>query len=251
MNETPLTPPPLPSSRPSTAPSPGDTPSPAQLDGVLGTTESLLRNPARIVQRARDGSTGRVLLHLGAILLPGALGYGLVVGAFSGGTQLWAAPLKVAAGLVLSGLICLPSLYIFGCLTGSTARLRDVLSLVSGLLALVTVLLLGFAPVAWVFSQSTQSLVAMGVVHLLFWMTASLFGLRFLSAGFRQLEGRSTGVLRLWMLLYLIVGLQMTTTLRPLIGTSDRFLPTEKRFFLSHWSHCLRAPETAETPRSP
>ena len=28
---------------------------------------------------------------------------------------------------------------------------------------------------------------------------------------------------------------QMTTALRPIVGTSDDFLPKEKKFFLKHW----------------
>jgi hypothetical protein len=32
----------------------------------------------------------------------------------------------------------------------------------------------------------------------------------------------------------------MTTALRPIIGKSDTFLPAEKKFFLAHWSDCLR-----------
>jgi hypothetical protein len=31
----------------------------------------------------------------------------------------------------------------------------------------------------------------------------------------------------------------MTTALRPLIGTSKTFLPTEKKFFLAHWGDNL------------
>ena len=120
--------------------------------------------------------------------------YGVVVGTFSGGTQLWAAPVKVAAGLMISALICLPSLYIFTCLGGSQARLVEVFGLLAGLLMLMTILLIGFAPVAWIFSQSTESLAWMGTLHLIFWFIATIFGLRFLEAGFshsqRQIAGR-------------------------------------------------------------
>ena len=45
--------------------------------------------------------------------------YGVVVGKFSGGAQLWIAPAKIAVGTILSILICLPSLYIFTCRAGS------------------------------------------------------------------------------------------------------------------------------------
>jgi hypothetical protein len=37
------------------------------------------------------------------------------------------------------------------------------------------------------------------------------------------------------MIIFVVVCLQMTTALRPILGTSDTFLPTEKRFFLAHW----------------
>ena len=59
--------------------------------------------------------------------------YGLVAGTFSGGPQLWIAPAKIAMGLMISALICLPSLYIFTCLSGSQARLVEVCGMLAGL----------------------------------------------------------------------------------------------------------------------
>src|SRR5260370_41064186 len=107
-------------------------------------------------------------------------------GTFCRGAQVWAAPVKIAGGLLFSALICLPSLYIFSCLGGSKARLVEVVGLVAGLLLLMTVLLIGFAPVAWVFSQSTESVAAMGALHLAFWLISTCFGIRFINAGFAQ-----------------------------------------------------------------
>ena len=108
------------------------------------------------------------------------------------GTQIWAAPVKIGGGLLISALICLPSLYIFACLSGSQARLSEICGMVAGLLLLTTILLVGFAPVAWLFSQSTESVVWMGALHLVFWFIASCFGLRFLQAGFAHSQARST-----------------------------------------------------------
>jgi len=34
---------------------------------------------------------------------------------------------------------------------------------------------------------------------------------------------------------FVVVLLQMSTALRPIVGTSDTFLPTEKKFFIGHW----------------
>jgi hypothetical protein len=165
--------------------------------------------------------------------------YGVVVGSFSAGTQLWAAPVKISGGLLFAALICLPSLYLFTCLAGSSARLAEMGGLLVGLLLIMTSLLIGFAPVAWLFSQSTDSVAWMGALHLVFWAIATAFGLRFLSAGFSHTKARSSTGLNTWMIIFVLVALQMTAALRPLVGKSDEFLPKEKKFFLSHWADCL------------
>mgnify|MGYP000846978301 FL=1 len=166
--------------------------------------------------------------------------YGVIVGSFSGGDQWWAAPVKVTCGLLISTLICLPSLYIFTSLSGAQARLVEIFGLVIGLLMLMTILLIGFAPVAWLFSQSTASLAWMGFLHLLFWGISTAFGLRFLQAGFAHAKARSNSGLNTWAIIFLLVVLQMTTALRPIVGpTEESFLPTKKVFFISHWFNCL------------
>ena len=104
---------------------------------------------------------------------------------------------------------------------------------------LMTILLIGFAPVAWIFSQSTESLAWMGALHLVFWFIATLFGLRFLEAGFSHSHARSRAGFHTWVIIFLLVALQMTTALRPIIGGADTILPEEKQFFLSHWGDCL------------
>ena len=45
--------------------------------------------------------------------------------------------------------------------------------------------------------------------------------------------------LRLWFVVFVLMRLQMTTALRPIVGRSDTFLPTKKLFFLAHWSNNL------------
>jgi hypothetical protein len=155
--------------------------------------------------------------------------------------QLWAAPAKLALGMLLTSLICFPSLYIFTCLSGSQARLAEMIGLLSGLLMLMTLLLVGFAPIAWLFSQSTDSIVWMGVLHLVFWFIAVFFGLRFLEAGFSHTQARSSAGLNTWIIIFVLVAIQMTTALRPIIGASNTFLPTQKKFFITHWGDNLEA----------
>jgi len=216
---------------------PGDDPVEREpIADLFAAIEAILRQPRRVMFQVTRANSRPLIAGMLWIALLSAAVYGLVVGTFSGGEQLWRAPLKIATGLVLTALICLPSLYIFACLSGSNARLIEVIGLVSGMLALMTVLLIGFAPVAWVFSQSTESVAAMGALHLVFFLVALCFGVRFLQSSFDRLSPQTeSGPLGVWVIIFLLVALQMTTALRPIVGTSETFLPTDKKFFASHW----------------
>ncbi|MEO6033971.1 MAG: hypothetical protein ABIQ35_01820 [Verrucomicrobiota bacterium] len=239
-NTPPVIPPRRPPTKPATARLGDDPAERIPITGILSAFEALLRQPRRVLFHLGQEKPFLLITALAVIAIFCSLIYGVVVGTFSGGIQLWAAPVKISVGLLISALICLPSLYIFSCLSGSQAKLVEVAGLVAGLLALMTVLLIGFAPVAWVFSQSTESVVAMGALHLVFWSIATYFGLRFLNHGFSQLSNDFNGGLKVWVVLFLLVIVQMATALRPIVGTADTLLPTEKKFFLSHWSDCLK-----------
>jgi hypothetical protein len=210
----------------------------------ISAIEAILRQPRRVIYQLRQPGSGRLTISMFLVAILCSAVYGVVVGTFSMGDQIWAAPAKVAGGLLVTGLICLPSLYIFACLSGSTARLSEIFGLVAGLLLLTTILLIGFAPVAWLFSQSTESVAWMGTLHLLFWFIATCFGLRFLEHGFSHSQARSNAGLGTWMVIFVLVAVQMTTALRPLVGKAPTFLPTEKKFFLTHWGDCLKSPPT-------
>lgn len=259
MSDIPVPPSPAPSQTPY-SPQPytppaqalGEDPDDRQpLAGLLGQVEGILRHHRRVFfQLNRGGASGVISGLLGATVIS-ALIYGAIVGSFSGGMQLWAAPLKIGLGFLVTGVICLPSLYIFACLSGSRARLIEVIGLLAGLLALTTLLLIGFAPVAWIFSRSTDSLPGMGFLHLLFWLVATLFGLRFVNTGFSHLGIKTSAGIRVWSLIFMLVSLQMTTALRPLIGTSPELISSEKRFFLSHWMRTLDDAGRANRPQTP
>jgi hypothetical protein len=219
------------------------------ITGPISAFEAILRQPRRVMFHLRGPNARSIITALFGIAFISALVYGLVVGTFSGGTQIWAAPAKIVGGMFVTALICLPSLYIFSCLSGSHARLVEVVGLVAGLIGLTTVLLIGFAPVAWVFSQSTNSVAAMGGLHLAFWFIATLFGWKFLRNGFAHLSAKSGGVMYIWFVIFVLVCLQMTTALRPIVGTSNTLLPTEKKFFAAHWLNVMDATDRPQPQR--
>ena len=129
--------------------------------------EALLKYPGRIIHELHHNWRAALPSWLLFLALLGMATYGLVVGSFSGGAQMWIAPAKLALGTLLSVLICLPSLYIFACLGGIDARLRTVSGALFAAVGLGALLLIGFAPVAWIFSQSTDSVAFMAALHLI------------------------------------------------------------------------------------
>ena len=257
MNDThptgPPVPPPIPPPPPPGYPSgrpPGELPEEREpIPNAVAAVEAILRQPRRVMYQLRQPGSGGLIAGMLFVAVLCSVVYGVVVGTFSGGVQLWAAPVKIAGGLLISALICLPSLYIFACLSGSQARLAEIFGLVAGLLTLMTILLIGFAPVAWLFSQSTESLAWMGALHLIFWGIATVFGLRFLNAGFSHTQARSNAGFNTWVVIFVLVVLQMTTALRPIVGTADTLLPEEKKFFVSHWVDCLKLPKWSPRER--
>ncbi|MEO5722277.1 MAG: hypothetical protein ABIR71_12510 [Chthoniobacterales bacterium] len=197
--------------------------------------ETLLKQPGRIVHDLHHRSAAGLPIWLLGLGLMGMALYGLIVGMLSGGPQLWVAPAKMALGTLLAMIICLPSLYIFVCLDGIETRIRTVSGLLFAAVCLAALLLVGFAPVGWIFSQSTDSIPLIGALHLLFWIIAVGFGLRLLNAAGAFFGSGGRLHLKLWNLIFILVCLQMTATLRPIIGRADTFFPGEKKFFIAHW----------------
>ena len=163
--------------------------------------------------------------------------FGLVVGTFSWGNQIWAAPLKIVSGLMFSALICLPSLYIFTCMGGLEARFSTVIGMLCSIVALSGLLLVGFAPVVWLFSVSSTSVVFIGFLLLALWMICVGFGFTLVFRAGKAMGMANTGHLMVWCIIFLLVTVQMTTTLRPIVGASETLINfDEKKFFLQYWS---------------
>jgi hypothetical protein len=237
----------IPQEIPNTAqPPPLEAPLPEKLD-LKSLFEALLRRPHALVARLAEphhGATGRfAIIALVSILL-----FGFVLGCFAKNEQLWAAPAKITAGLIFSGLICFPSLYIFATLAGARVSISQLAACLAGALALAGLLLLGFAPAVWIFAESTDSLGFMGTLAIGSWVIAVFFALRFLKSVIFATGGTQKGPLAIWSIVFLLVTLQMTTSLRPILGRSDVRLTQEKKFFLQHWGDTFGSslkPQTA------
>ena len=221
----------------------------AGVPGLGAAMEALLKHPGSAIFEFTEGTRSGVLSRsLLIIILAGLALFGVAAVDFTHGIQWWAAPLKLMGGLFLSALLCLPSLYIFSCLSGLEIRFKTSLGLLLAALALSGLLLAGFTPVVWVFSQSSDSLPFMGAIMIVIWCISLFFGLKFLSTAARALGMKHRLHLRLWMGIFILVTFQMSCALRPLLGHVSTFLPVEKKFFLQHWGEQLNADPPPKRP---
>ena len=206
--------------------------------GIRELFEALLRRPTELARHkvCEDRAT---LFRFGLIAVISILVFGFVLGTFAYGNQLWAAPLKLGGGLLFAGLICFPSLYIFSSLAGSTASAARMGGLLGGTLALAGLLLLGFAPALWIFAQGTASFGFMGFLAITSWLVALAFAYRFLRAALRETGATQSAPIIIWVSIFLLVSLQLSTSLRPILGRSDDFMTSEKKFFLEHWGDMI------------
>ena len=206
---------------------------------VIDYPELLLKKPGHLFHKINNNPEPidfAILFGFSALFL---LIYGVVVGSFLGGWQYVIAPAKIVLGLYLSAVICLPSLYIFTCIGQARIGFVSVMGNLLIALTLVGILLIGFAPVAWVFSQSTNSIAFIGFIHLAIYLVTLLFGFKLLYQGLQTVSEQQNGFIPVWIVIFLLVSLQMGTSIRPIIGRSDTFLPTSKTFFLSHWGQTI------------
>ena len=206
--------------------------------GAFAMAEALLKSPASVLHEIESGRGAA--FRLSAVLLTAMLLTGLVMATFGGGVQLLLVPLRLSLGIFFCALICLPSLHIISCLAGAEQSLKDTWSALLMGLALMGVLLVGFAPVSWVFAQATSSVAFMGALHLAFLGVSCSFGLGLVNRTLSAMNRRPIPGLGLWRVLFVLVLLQMTTTLRPLVGPDDGMLFHDRMFFLAHWASSLR-----------
>lgn len=203
--------------------------------------ESLLKYPAALVFEIAHGRRGRVVAAILVAVCLCLAAFGLVMGSFTGGRQYWAVPAKVVIGTLLSALLCLPSLYIFSSLSGGRLNLQQTVGLLALFVGLISLLELGFAPIIWIFAQSTQGMIFMGFLHLGCWIVGWLFAFKLLAAACAYLNRQQIALLRVWGVLFLVVTLQMSTALRPLIAAPEHgLLENKKLFFTTHWGECFK-----------
>jgi hypothetical protein len=230
-------------------------PTPEPVVEEVGSAGMLLKSPqsfARLV--AQDHFDLRASLVLLATAFGFCALYGLATGFFAGGNSLWQAAIKTPLILMGSVALCAPSLYVLVGLSGTHLNVRQTTALVAGVTCLTSLLMVGFAPVTWLFGVSTSNVQFMVLLHLLVWGAGLGCGLRLL--GIAVPGGlRENKTLLAWAGIFLFVCAQMLTHFRPVLGVAlhGRFREPEKRFFFQHFSASMSGQprDAAPEPAAP
>lgn len=177
---------------------------------------------------------------LSLLLIVAAFGalYGATIGMFGGGLQVAFAAIKVPIILLGTTFLCLPTFYVFNSLLGSRLTFGQTTMVLMLQTTAIAIMLIGFTSVSWFFTVSAGGPVFMSFFHLVVFFIGLCFGVRLLDLARRYLDrlGGQDSAARgtffaLWVLLFLVVGLQMAYHFRPLLEPGE-FYSGERGFFL-------------------
>ena len=243
-------PPPIPVA-PAAAPAPAPAAAPAPAEP--GSLSELLKTPDRYSRGiVVGGDLGpRVALALAAAAAGFAL-YFFAAGFFAGWRTALLDAGKGAGTALFSFALCLPSLYVFSCVSGATLRAGQIVAAGAACLATAGMLLAALAPVLWLFAVSSSSAAFVTALAVLLAVPAVWLAVR-PAIGLQTAGGvRSTAGLRLWLAVLAVVALQTVTLLRPMLAAPEKpaegeaaaaaaAAPSvpEKMFFLEHFVRTL------------
>ena len=226
-----------------------------QLDGVLrgeGTRAESLRG-------GRLGVSGRAMLL--AVVMLGSF-YGACMGCFnvvSGrpevGLQILSSAIKVPLLFLLTLAVTFPSLYVFNALVGGRLTATNMLRLILAAVGVMLAVLAGFGTIVAFFNFTTDSYPFVLLLNVVVFAAAGVLGLSFMLQTLRRLvevpadglprvsrhfrrQGHAPGALtpvqvgptatpvkivfRIWVVVFALVGAQMSWVLRPFVGNFDQ-----------------------------
>jgi hypothetical protein len=173
--------------------------------------------------------------------------YGAILGASSTWMQCLVSAIKLPALYLLTLIVCFPTLYFFNVMFGSKRTFEQYLALLMTAMAMISILLFGFAPVSLFFLISSTNYTFFLLLNIAIMAITGFLGISFFYQGMHSLseedaEGKEIrlNILRFWLGLYAFVGTQLGWTLRPFFGSPGKafelFRNRDSNFYLSVWN---------------
>lgn len=172
--------------------------------------------------------------------------YGAIIGSTNGVLQMVSSAFKLPALYLLTLLICLPTLYFLDIIFGSKRIFTQYLALLMASMAMISVMLFGFAPITLFFRLSINDYRFFILLNLIVLSLTGIIGIKFFHRSMISLiEGEEKSeqednlatsknnlveaklshnrhkLIKAWLFLYGFVGSQLGWTLRPFFGFPD------------------------------
>jgi hypothetical protein len=170
-----------------------------------------------------ERNLGRYLSSMTLATLFFTAAYGAIMGLFQPGLQTLYAAAKLPIVVLGTALLCTPTFYVFNSILGSRFTFPQTLATVLFLASATALVLVAFAPIAWLFTVSTKGPEFLVFLHLLIFVIAVWYGLGTLNTARRYLAyidashtPINAGFLAIWCVIALVVALQMSYYFRPL-----------------------------------
>ena len=171
--------------------------------------------------------------------------YGAILGSTHGGLQIISSAFKLPALYLLTLLICLPTLYFMDVVLGSKQTFSQYVALLLASVAMMSVMLFGFAPVTLFFRLSIDDYWFFLLLNIIVLGFTGIVGIGFFYRSMmsliekEQLGKASKNRYKLitgWLFLYGFVGSQLGWTLRPFVGSPNEpfamFREIESNFYI-------------------
>ena len=171
--------------------------------------------------------------------------YGAIIGSTHSALQTISSAIKLPSLYLLTLLICLPTLYFMDVVLGSKRTFGQYLALLLASMAMISVMLFGFAPVTLFFRLSINDYWFFLLLNIVFLGFTGVVGIRFFYSSMMNLIDKEKlgqaaknryKLITGWLFLFGFVGSQLGWTLRPFVGTPEEpfalFREIESNFYI-------------------
>jgi hypothetical protein len=170
-----------------------------------------------------------------AFIFGGAVLYGFTMGLYTSLLQALASALKVFILFLFTLFICLPTLHFIGLLFGYKMKFTQTLTVLLSGIASSNILLGSFAPISLFFLLSGSRYEVLMLIHIFIFGCCGLAGLYKIKQNMTtvrmlippkesEAEKNSELLLKLWFVLYMFIGAQVSYILAPFVGRERTFV---------------------------
>ena len=155
--------------------------------------------------------------------------YGFLLGMYSGNFQMIAGAVKFPLLVFGTLFLCLPPLYMVNILIGVKLSFRQTLVILLGVTYVMSALLASLSPILVFAMLNTTSNNVICIITLISCSISGIFALNCVWKGMTYLINRqgaqsNTWIIKIWSVMFMLVGTQLSWGLRPFIGQRGEFI---------------------------